>query len=140
MQYLGFIEARAGLDFRAIPFPGTAEIFVYDAAGMALTRRAPFPAGAAAVLDLIGSVDGQTALSNAIGSVPARVDGDVSALDAVTRTVAEHYRTFGVHLVHGRFADGFEPMLEMYRTRDPAPVLTWLQSAYPDFGGVATSD
>ncbi|RYV51655.1 ABC transporter substrate-binding protein [Pengzhenrongella frigida] len=65
-----------GVDFSYFPVPGTVGIFGFLADSFTLPMGAKNRAGAAAWLDTVGSVEGQTAFNRAKGSIPARSDAD----------------------------------------------------------------
>jgi len=71
-----FIAARMklGVDYDEIPFPGTADVFVFSADAFGLPVDAKNRAAAARLLATIGSVEGQRAISQARRTLAARID------------------------------------------------------------------
>lgn len=89
----GYLETkgwRAGTDFEQIPFPGTNGTFVFTADTFPLPKGAPNRRAALALLETIGSIEGQIAFNVVKGSIPARTDVDPAEFDATAqRTMAD---------------------------------------------------
>jgi glucose/mannose transport system substrate-binding protein len=76
---------EAGVDFDQIPFPGSQGTFVFTADTFPLPKGAPNRAGAIALLETIGSVEGQIAFNRIKGSIPVRTDVDPNELDVIAQ-------------------------------------------------------
>lgn len=89
----GYLETKgwkAGEDFEQIPFPGTAGTFVFTADTFPLPKGAPNRRAAEALLETIGSIEGQIAFNVVKGSIPARTDVDPAEFDATAqRTMSD---------------------------------------------------
>jgi glucose/mannose transport system substrate-binding protein len=89
----GYLENkgwRAGSDFEQMPFPGTAGTFVFTADTFPLPKGAANRTAAIALLETIGSVEGQIAFNVVKGSIPVRTDVDPNEFDATAqRTMAD---------------------------------------------------
>ncbi len=74
---------KPGQDFGEIPFPQTADTFVFSADAFTLPVDAKNRAGVQRLLAVLGSPDGQRAISQARGTLSARIDVPPPADDPV---------------------------------------------------------
>jgi glucose/mannose transport system substrate-binding protein len=80
---LGF---QAEIDFGWAAAPGTGEYFLYLADSFPLPKGAPHEQNARRWLEVVGSKDAQDAFNPAKGSIPARLDADLSKYNAYHRS------------------------------------------------------
>jgi glucose/mannose transport system substrate-binding protein len=74
--------------FRQTPSPGSAGAFVFATDTFGLPKRASQRAGAIELLKVFGSKEGQDAFNPLKGSIPARMDADLSRYDLFARATA----------------------------------------------------
>ena len=133
-----FIAARMklGVDYDEIPFPGTADVFVFSADAFGLAVDASNRSAAARLLATIGSVEGQRAISQARGTLSARIDVPPVADDPA---LAHGYALLQKGpllmalsgLVPARVSGDLDASLaEMIDQRDAEPVIQTLRSRY----------
>jgi len=133
-----FIAARMklGVDYDEIPFPGSADVFVFSADAFGLPVDASNRAAAARLLATLGSVEGQRAISQARRTLSARTDVPPPPDDpALARGYALLQKgpllTALSGLVSARFSGDLDASLgEMVDRRDGEPVLQTLRSRY----------
>ncbi|WNM25881.1 ABC transporter substrate-binding protein [Demequina capsici] len=96
----------AGTDYIYFPVPGTSGIFDFLSDSFTLPVGAPHPDGAKAWLDVVGSLEGQTAFNIAKGSIPARTDADPSLFNAYQQSAIKDFAsdTIVPSLAHGAAA------------------------------------
>ncbi|MBZ0272880.1 ABC transporter substrate-binding protein [bacterium] len=75
----------AGVDYGAVPAPGTVGQFIVVTDTFGLPKKAPNPEATRNLLEIIGSIDGQVAFNVKKGSIPARTDAPMDAFDAIAR-------------------------------------------------------
>jgi len=104
----GYLESEAGgklvagEDFEMVPFPGTAETFVFTADTFSLPRSAEHRDAARSLLKTFGSKEGQLAFNLKKGSIPARTDVDTAGFDEQSqRTIADFKSSKKVPAVSG---------------------------------------
>ena len=134
-----FAEHGAVLDgdYVEMPFPGTADVFVFTADAFALPARAKNPAGAARVLATLSSVEAQRALAAVKGALPARTDAARANLSPHVRAKYEQLTDNQIELAQSGMVpplfshDLNEALAEMMQSGDIEPVLQTLRSRYP---------
>jgi glucose/mannose transport system substrate-binding protein len=135
----GYLESKgwkAGVDFEQIPFPGSNGTFVFTADTFPLPKGAPNRVAAAALLETIGSVDGQIAFNVVKGSIPARTDIDPMEFDATAqKTMADFASNSIVRAMSGllpqdSFQDLGPAVQDMLTTRNKEAVLNVLANDY----------
>jgi glucose/mannose transport system substrate-binding protein len=96
----------AGTDYIYFPVPGTDSMFGFLADSFTLPVGAPHPDGAKAWLDVVGSLEGQTAFNVAKGSIPARTDADPSKFTEYQQSAIADFasKTIVPSLAHGAAA------------------------------------
>lgn len=127
---------KPGQDFGEVAFPGTDGVFVFASDVFALPAAAENVAGARRLLATIASAEGQGAISEVSGVLPARLDippsGKAPDLDAkydLLRTGQLVPALPG--LVPARFAaDLASALVEMAKQRDIEPAVQTLRSRY----------
>jgi glucose/mannose transport system substrate-binding protein len=65
---------KLGVDYDEIPFPGSADTFVFSSDAFGLPTNAENRAGAARLLGTLGSIEGQRAVNQSRGTLSARID------------------------------------------------------------------
>jgi glucose/mannose transport system substrate-binding protein len=134
--YLLEAGCRPGADFAEAPCPGCAHAFVFSTDVFGLPKRAAHPADAIDLLKVFGSREGQEAFNQHKGSIPARVDVDVSQLDGPARAtlrdfVAEPRVPSVASVVPAAFARSLDEAMGVFaRTRDPDVVVAALRANY----------
>jgi glucose/mannose transport system substrate-binding protein len=127
---------KPGTDFGEVSFPGTAGVFVFSADVFALPAAAKNPVGARRLLATIASAEGQRAISEASGVLPARDDVPLPGPDPDLEAKANLLRGGALvpalsGLVPGVFAgDLSNALAEMLRRRDVEPAVHTLRSRY----------
>jgi glucose/mannose transport system substrate-binding protein len=128
--------SKPGVDFDEVAFPGTEGIFVFASDVFALPSAAENPAGARRLLATIASLDGQRALSELSGVLPARLDvppsGSAPDLDPkydLLRTGQLVPALSGL-VPAGFAADLASALVEMAKQRDVEPAVQTLRSRY----------
>ena len=96
----------AGTDYIYFPVPGTDSMFGFLADSFTLPVGAPHADGAKAWLDVVGSLEGQTAFNVAKGSIPARTDADPSKFTEYQQGAIADFasKTIVPSLAHGAAA------------------------------------
>ncbi|MDR1393022.1 MAG: ABC transporter substrate-binding protein [Bifidobacteriaceae bacterium] len=96
----------AGTDYLYAPSPGTEGIYDFLADSFSRTVGAPHKAGAEAWLDVISSVEGQTAFNKVKGSIPARTDIDLSSFSEYQQSAADSFKSDAIvgSIQHGAAA------------------------------------
>ena len=117
---------EVGSDVLAFPVPGTDGEFNFLADSFTLPVGAPNPDGTRAWLATVASSAGQTALSKAKGSIPARTDADHAEVNAYQRSAMESFGRDRIvpSLAHGAAA--------------PVAVLNAISAATAEFTSGAT--
>jgi glucose/mannose transport system substrate-binding protein len=90
----GLLDAeglRSGVDYDAMPFPGTAGTYVFTSDTFPLPKGAQNRQGAIALLETFASREGQEAFNIAKGSIPARTDVDRDAFDEVAQRTMDDF-------------------------------------------------
>jgi glucose/mannose transport system substrate-binding protein len=72
------LERIPGLDFGAVPFPGTDQTFVFTTDTFGFPTGARHPDGLRRLLRFFGSTEGQDTFNPIKGSIPARSDADIT--------------------------------------------------------------
>jgi glucose/mannose transport system substrate-binding protein len=127
---------KLGPDYGEIPFPETAGIFVFSADAFALPVEAKNRAGVERLLAVVGSPDGQRAISQSRGTLAARVDVPPSEADPVLRANYALLKKGALAmalsgLLPASFSDDlFAALTEMLDQQDIDPVLHTLRSRY----------
>jgi glucose/mannose transport system substrate-binding protein len=135
----GYLESKgwkAGVDFEQVPFPGSNGTFVFTADTFPLPKGAPNRTAALALLETIGSVDGQIAFNVVKGSIPVRTDIDPLQFDATAQNTMADFRSN--HLVRAMsgllpqdsFQDLGPAIKDMLATRNKEAVLNVLKNDY----------
>lgn len=118
-----------GVDYGAIPSPGTEGIFMIVSDSFQLPKGAKHPENAVRWLKVVGSCEGQNAFNPIKGSIPARVDCDITPYGPYQRRAIEDFRTakyMAPSIVHGsgapeKFASAFNDIASKFATdRDVA--------------------
>ncbi len=127
---------KLGIDYDEIPFPGTADTFVFSADVFGLPVDAKNRAGAERLLATVGSVEGQRAISRTRGTLSARIDVPPVDDDPV---LARNYQLLKAGdllvalsgMVPASVSDDLDSSLaEMLDRRDVEPVVQTLRSRY----------
>lgn len=103
------------------PAPGTETTFVVAAHTVALPKDSPNPENAHDFLYVVASREGQDAFNPLHGSIPARMDADLSLYDAYQRDAIEALATdelvpsiqYGL-IANKRFVTGYERVLHEF--------------------------
>lgn len=110
----GYMSTTLGLEpgegFGFAPSPGTDGVFMWLSDAFGLPVGGPNPEATIAWLKLLGSVEGQDAFNPLKGSIPARLDADVSNAElynAYLQSTAEDWKvdTLASSLAHGAAAN-----------------------------------
>jgi glucose/mannose transport system substrate-binding protein len=133
-----FVQAglKLGQDYGEIPFPETAGTFVFSSDAFALPVDAKNRAGVERLLAVLGSPDGQRAVSQSRGTLAARIDVPPPETDLVLRAnYALLERGALVMALSGLLPAGFgddlfASLTEMLDQQDVDPVLHTLRSRY----------
>jgi glucose/mannose transport system substrate-binding protein len=91
--YLRSTGAPYDDDVGEVESPGARGAFIFATDTFGLPKAAVHRAGAIELLKVIGSREGQDAFNPIKGSIPARVDADLSRYDAQSRAAAQAFRT-----------------------------------------------
>jgi glucose/mannose transport system substrate-binding protein len=128
--------SKPGVDFDEVAFPGTEGIFVFASDVFALPAAAENAAGARRLLTTVASLEGQRAVSEVTGVLPARLDvppaGNAPDLDAkydLLRTGQLVPALSGL-VSAGFAADLTSALVEMAKQRDVEPAIQTLRSRY----------
>jgi glucose/mannose transport system substrate-binding protein len=134
--------ARGYLRSTGVPFnadvgetesPGARGAFIFATDTFGLPKGAVHRARAIELLKVIGSREGQDAFNPLKGSIPARLDADLSRYDANSRASAQAFRTSARYPVLASLAPASVPrdvdaaLLEFARTRNPEVVIETLR-------------
>jgi glucose/mannose transport system substrate-binding protein len=127
---------RVDVDFGQIPFPGTADTFVFTSDAFALPLAAKNPAGARRLLATMGTLEAQVAMNQSRGALSAR--RDVPAPGRAAIALANHALLAQGALVlalSGLVSPAFErdvaqSLAEMFTEGDVSPVLQTLRSRH----------
>lgn len=83
----------AGVDFDVIPFPDSAELFIFTGDVVAMPRGANNRDGARSFLKSAASAEGQRDFNRLKGSIPARSDIDPTDFDEVQQRTIDDFKT-----------------------------------------------
>jgi glucose/mannose transport system substrate-binding protein len=133
-----FAEAglNLGQDYGEIPFPQTAGTFVFSADAFTLPVGAKNRAGVERLLAVLGSPDGQRAISQSRGTLSARIDVAPPSADPVSRAnyalLVKGPLVMALSgLLPADFSDDLSTALtEMLDQHDVDPVVHMLRSRY----------
>jgi glucose/mannose transport system substrate-binding protein len=104
----------AGEDFGWAPSPGTRGLFLMACDAFALPKGARHKAAALAWLRFLGSRDAQDVFNPLMGTIPARLDADLSLYGPYSQSAARDWKSNTIigSLSHGMVApDGFTAQL-----------------------------
>lgn len=127
---------KSGQDYGEIPFPQTADTFVFSADAFALPVDAKNRAGVERLLGVLGSADGQRAISRGRGTLSARIDVPPPASDPVlTANYALLEKGPLVIALSGLLPADFTDdlgaaLIEMLEQHDIDPLVHMLRSRY----------
>jgi glucose/mannose transport system substrate-binding protein len=127
---------KLGVDYGELPFPGTADLFVFSADAFALPVDAKNRPAAARLLATLGSAEGQRALSRARGTLSARTDVPPAEEDpALARSYAQLQKGRLLMALSGLVpptvsGDLDHSLAEMVEHHDVQPVVQTLRSRY----------
>ena len=127
-------------DFGLMPSPGRSPAFVFATDVFGLPKRASHRSDAIELLKVFGSTEGQKAFNHLKGSIPARIDVDVSSYDSSARSSMRDFRSGPrvpsmssiVPTVFSRALD--TAMRAFARTRDAGVVLAAIRENYDLLG------
>jgi glucose/mannose transport system substrate-binding protein len=131
--YLRTTGAPYEADVGEVESPGACGAFIFATDTFGLPKRAVHRAGAIELLKVIGSREGQDAFNPLKGSIPARVDADLSRYDASSRATATAFRTSARYPVIASLAPASltreidAALLQFARTRNPDGVIETLR-------------
>jgi glucose/mannose transport system substrate-binding protein len=134
--YLAARGLRVDRDFGQVVSPGGAGAFVFTTDTFGLPKHACQRAGAIEFLKVFGSEEGQNAFNPLKGSIPARVDVDLSHYDALAQATASDFRTQRRYpgltsLVPSAFKRVLDSAMARFaRDRDAGAVVTTIQAHY----------
>jgi glucose/mannose transport system substrate-binding protein len=123
-------------EFGQTPSPGSAGAFVFGTDTFGLPKRASQRAGAIELLKVFGSKEGQDAFNPLKGSIPARIDADLSRYDLFARATAYDFWTGPrfpglASLAPSAFTSVLEgAMAGFARNRDASAVVTTIRAHY----------
>ncbi len=134
--YLTARGLRVDRDFGQAVSPGGSGAFVFTTDTFGLPKHACQRAGAIEFLKVFGSEEGQNAFNPLKGSIPARIDVDLSRYDALARATASDFRTNRrypglsslVPIAFKRVLDS--AMARFARDRDAGAVLATIHTHY----------
>jgi glucose/mannose transport system substrate-binding protein len=127
---------KLGVDYGEIPFPGTADTFVFSADAFALPVDAKNRAGAERLLATVGSLEGQRAINGARGTLSARIDAPPLGDDPVLARNYELLKAGNLLMALSGMVpasvsgDLDSSLAEMLDRRDVEPVVQTLRSRY----------
>jgi glucose/mannose transport system substrate-binding protein len=127
-------------EFSQTPSPGSSGAFVFGTDTFGLPRRASQRAGAIELLKVFGSKEGQDAFNPLKGSIPARIDADLSHYDFFAQATAYDFwagpRYPGLaSLAPSSFTSVLEAAMGSFaRNRDPAQVVATIRAHYDLLG------
>ena len=122
--------------FGQIPSPGSGGAFVFGTDTFGLPKRASQRAGAIELLKVFGSKEGQDAFNPLKGSIPARLDADLSRYDLFAQGTAYDFWTGprfpGIaSLAPSAFTSVLEGAMAAFaRDRDADAVVTTVRAHY----------
>ncbi len=125
-----------GVDFEQIPFPGTVGTFVFTADSFPLPKGAPNRVGARALLEVIGSTEGQIQFNLKKGSIPIRADADMSDFDATAQKTKADFdgdqlvTALSGLLPSGKFGTLADSLKQMLADGQTAPVINTIDAEY----------
>jgi glucose/mannose transport system substrate-binding protein len=131
---------RLGEDFGMTPSPARSKAFVFATDVFGLPKRASHRADAIELLKVFGSKEGQDAFNHLKGSIPARVDIDVSTYDPSARSTMRDFRSGPrvpsmASIVPTAFARALNASMSTFaRTRDASVVLAAIRAHYDLLG------
>lgn len=131
---------RLGEDFGLLPSPGRAGAFVFATDVFGLPKRAVHRADAIELLKVFGSREGQETFNHLKGSIPARVDIDVTRYDASARASMRDFRAMPrvpsmASIVPLAFSRALEvAMVAFAKTRDTGATLAAIRASYDLLG------
>jgi glucose/mannose transport system substrate-binding protein len=123
-------------EFAQMPSPGSSGVFVFGTDTFGLPKRASQRAGAIELLKVFGSKEGQDAFNPLKGSIPARLDADLSRYDLPARATAFDFWTGPRYpgiasLAPSSFTTVLEAALrEFARKRDASAVVAAVRAHY----------
>ncbi len=132
--YLMNAGASAERDFGQVAAPGTGGTFVFCTDAFGVPQSASQRASAIDLLKVFGSREGQDAFNPLKGSIPARIDADLSRYDPLARATAESFRTSARFpslsgLTPGAFKRTLESSMALFaKSRDPEVVVTTIRA------------
>jgi glucose/mannose transport system substrate-binding protein len=137
----GYLQAAGltpGEDFGQMPTFGTQDAFVFTGDCFPLAAAAENVQGGLELLRTFGSKEAQDAFNVIKGSIPARIDADVSLYDTVAQGTINDFRSSDVTLVSSlsglvppAFGDAVVAAIPaMLDANDPEPVLNALRDNY----------
>lgn len=138
--YLLSKGCRLGVDFGLLPSPGRSKAFVFATDVFGLPKRASHRADAIELLKVFGSKEGQDAFNQLKGSIPARMDLDVSSYDSSARSNLHDFRSGPrvpsmASIVPTPFSRSIDAAMRTFaRTRDVSTVLAALRANYDLLG------
>jgi glucose/mannose transport system substrate-binding protein len=131
---------RLGEDFGMTPSPGRSKAFVFATDVFGLPKRASHPGDAIELLKVFGSKEGQDAFNHVKGSIPARVDIDVSTYDTSARSTMRDFRSGPrvpsmASIVPTAFLRALDAAMSIFaRTRNANAVLSAIRANYDLLG------
>nr|WP_249435950.1 ABC transporter substrate-binding protein [Paenibacillus sp. Marseille-Q4541] len=108
--FTGDLKLKTNVDFGYVPTPGTEGSFMVITDTFGLPKGVKDPDSVKEFLKVLGSVEGQDAFNPLKGSIPARVDADVSKYDEYGKDTMEDFKNSALtpSLAHGSAAsEGF---------------------------------
>ncbi len=130
------INTGAPSEFGQTPSPGSGGAFVFGTDTFGLPKRASQRAGAIELLKVFGSKEGQDAFNPLKGSIPARIDADLSRYDLLARATAYDFWTGprfpGIaSLAPSSFTSVLESAMGAFaRNRDSSAVVATVRAHY----------
>jgi glucose/mannose transport system substrate-binding protein len=127
-------------EFAQTPSPGSSGAFVFGTDTFGLPKRASQRAGAIELLKVFGSKEGQDAFNPLKGSIPARIDADLSHYDLYARATAYDFWTGPRYpglasLAPSSFTSVLEAAMGAFaRKRDASDVVATIRAHYDLLG------
>jgi glucose/mannose transport system substrate-binding protein len=134
--YLVNAGCRPGEDFGQAPSPGCARAFVFATDVFGLPRRAAHPGDAIELLKVFGSREGQDAFNLLKGSIPARIDVDVTTYDPLAAASMRDFRDGArvpslTSMAPAAFCRALDTAMGVFaRERDPEVVVGAIRANY----------
>jgi glucose/mannose transport system substrate-binding protein len=134
--YLVNEGCKVGEDFGQAPSPGSGHAFVFATDVFGLPKRAAHPADAIDLLKVFGSKEGQSAFSRLKGSIPARIDVDVTTYDMSARVSMRDFMEGPrvpsmTSIVPAAFSRALDAAMGQFaRERDPQVVIAAIRANY----------